>query len=571
MPLSAAAQAQGNAEINFLAADANAPMSGQDLPQQGMVIELLEEALALAPRAVSHEVTWDPDRDSQLATVLDASSEVLGVPFFQPDCSAASASSLCTRLHFSEPLIRLPVMLFVRKDREFKFENDADVLGRTLCRPADHPTDDLDGYGRRWLSGNRVDLVRANNLTTCFELLNGGGVEAVAVDLFVGAHAIQEMGLRYDVVPLERPLSHQSLHVVTARDFPQGREQIDLIDAGLARLKKDPRYQEIVSRHLEAFLTGPEDVGAPSADSQVSAAPEDLPLRQEPEAEQADAVNEVQQTSAVAEVQTTTAVPEEQQANATLESQQATAAPEDQLASVEPETALPETVVPEFDGLANFQHLSEYVTPDHQVALPPIPSATEEEEIVILAAPDVAEAEAAPLEVAALDVVAPDEADPEPETRVAAATPEVSIDVTSSPRPIARPGNLIALAMAARADDAPTPVLQEEVIETAASTSERRGTLFGLRRRGSDDTTPRNASLTTRQPSESIVVVGVFDLGQETWGLFSLPSGEIRELRPGQAIGGVAIESIQGRSITVQSGAGPRTLRAGDSISVVLR
>ena len=75
----------------------------------------------------------------------------------------------------------------------------------------------------------------------------------------------------------------------------------------------------------------------------------------------------------------------------------------------------------------------------------------------------------------------------------------------------------------------------------------------------------------SRAVPEAVVVVGVFDLGQETWGLFSLPNGEIRELRPGQSIGGVVIESISGRSVRVQSRAGSKTLRAGDSIAVILR
>ena len=484
----AAAQTPDDPEITFLASGANAPMSGESLPHYGMAIELLEAALELAPQTVSHEVTWESDRDIQRATVLNSASQVLGVPFFQPDCSAVSASSLCTRVQFSDPLIRLPVMLFVQEGREFEFDSDADIIGRTLCRPEGYPIDDLDGYGRRWVSERRVEVVSEDDVEACFARLSSGGVDAVAVDLFLGAQTIRDMKLQYEVFPLERPLSHRSLHVVAAREFPHGREQLDLINAGLARLKEGELYQDIVTRHLDALLPEVDVDRAQTEDRRLS-----------PVTDGEFYLSDVLET---------------------------------------------------YDGLVG------YVTPDHAVALPPAVSS--------IVSTDESHAETP---IAELDRFDP-RIDPHPEERVAEAVPRIDLGVITSPRPLVRPDDLVAHAAPAQRPRTPAVVMRRATGNIATGSSQRSVPSPNSERRAAVALSPRVTPPAQRQTEGAIRVVGVFDLGRETWGLVRLPNGDIREFRPGQRIGGVTIESINGRSIRVRSGTGPRTLRTGDSIAV---
>lgn len=96
----------------------------------------------------------------------------------------------------------------------------------------------------------------------------------------------------------------------------------------------------------------------------------------------------------------------------------------------------------------------------------------------------------------------------------------------------------------------------------------RRTQIFGSERTRPASERPRrtNVQPSSRRNRSGIIVVGVFDLGRETWGLLRLPSGEIREIRPGETLAGVSIENIDGVTMRVRSGGSRRTLRTGDVI-----
>ena len=80
-----------------------------------------------------------------------------------------------------------------------------------------------------------------------------GDVDAASVNLFLGANTIIEMGLRNKILPLERPVSEQGLHVVISKKHWRGTTHLYRINAGLKNLRKSGRYEEIVARHLELF------------------------------------------------------------------------------------------------------------------------------------------------------------------------------------------------------------------------------------------------------------------------------------------------------------------------------
>ena len=128
------------------------------------------------------------------------------------------------------------------------------MLGRTICRPKGYFTHDLDRSDRRWLSEKKIDFVVGDTPRDCFQRVADGAVDAATVNLFLGASVILEMGLRNEIVPLERPLSQEGLHVVISKRHWRGTAHLYRINAGLQNLKKDGRYQEIVARHLEGAL-----------------------------------------------------------------------------------------------------------------------------------------------------------------------------------------------------------------------------------------------------------------------------------------------------------------------------
>lgn len=238
-----------DAEINLLAAGDLAPFVGRNLPQMGLFPELVTTALDQSPSPVSHAVSISNDRAEQIALLGSAEFD-MGFPHARPDCAAAPETRLCRGFHFSDPLMDVPMMLFVRADRQFAFEADADLHGKSLCRPEGVFTHDLDEGGRRWIADGKITLVTAPDVTGCFDKVLAGEVDAVSVDLFVGGSAVLENGWREQVVPLERPVSLVGLHVIISKSHWRGTTHLYRLNAGIARLKQEGRYEEIVSRHL---------------------------------------------------------------------------------------------------------------------------------------------------------------------------------------------------------------------------------------------------------------------------------------------------------------------------------
>lgn len=245
---------QSDAELRFLTGSNYAPFTDRDWPGQGLITELVNAIMEETPNPVPYAVDWQDDWSQHLFPLLDEAQYDMGFPWLKPDCAADPTNERCANFHFSEPLFEMPIQLFVAATSEFTYEADADVEGKTLCRPKGYYTHDLDGQGRNWLKDGKITLVTPDTPDDCFTLLVAGEVDAVPENLFLGAAKIKEMGLRGKVKPLERPLSTETLHVIVSKKHWRGTTFLYRINAGLAAVKASGRYDEIVTRHLGVFM-----------------------------------------------------------------------------------------------------------------------------------------------------------------------------------------------------------------------------------------------------------------------------------------------------------------------------
>jgi len=243
---------QTEAELTLLTGNNNQPFTDQSLPGDGMVTELLNAALELAPQPVSYSVSWH-NKWSDHLDILDSQDFDMGFPWYKPDCEATPDNRRCADFHFSEPLMTMPVMLFTLADKQFAFTKDEDIEGRTICRPAAWFSFDLDWNGRNWLKDEKIKLVRPETPADCFALLDDGQVEAVSLSVFLGAATLMDLGLRDRVVPLERPVSEVGLHVIISKRHWRGTAHLYRVNAGLKALKNSGRFDEILNRHLAAI------------------------------------------------------------------------------------------------------------------------------------------------------------------------------------------------------------------------------------------------------------------------------------------------------------------------------
>jgi polar amino acid transport system substrate-binding protein len=243
----------GGAEMVLLTGSDFAPFTDRDWVGQGMVTELVNAALEEMPQPVTYEIAWEDDWARHPPLMLEQRQADMGFPWLKPDCTETPGEGHCADFLFSDPLMEVLVMLFVRSDATFRFERDTDLHGRTLCRPEGYFRHDLDRADRQWLTNGLVTLVEADSPDACFELLMLGQVDAVSVNEFLGLTKISELGLSGLVRPMDRPVSIEGLHVVIPKRHHRATAFLYRFNAGLASLRASARYDEIVSRHLGLF------------------------------------------------------------------------------------------------------------------------------------------------------------------------------------------------------------------------------------------------------------------------------------------------------------------------------
>lgn len=244
---------EATAEINFLTGGGYAPFTDQALPGQGLVTELLNAAMELAPSPVSYSVSWENDWGKHLSPMLGSKEFDMGFPWSKPDCTADPSHELCVKFHFSDPLLVVPTMLFVKVGSDMVFETDANIIGKTLCRPAVNHSYDLDRPDRRWLTDGKITLLEPETPADCLALVVEGRADAAVLNLFVGAEALVATQLRDQVEPLEKPLSEAGLHVIISKTHWRGTAHLYRVNAGLKNLRESGRFDEIMARHLELF------------------------------------------------------------------------------------------------------------------------------------------------------------------------------------------------------------------------------------------------------------------------------------------------------------------------------
>jgi len=243
--------------INLLTAGDFEPFTDSDLPNGGLLADVVNAAMDKADPEAGFAIHWVEDWGSHLEPLLSNALLDLGFPWYRPDCEGSPDRYRCANFLFSDPMFEMLILLFTRKSDPIAFESDADIPGRTLCRPRGYFTHDLDRQGRRWISDERITLRQPQAVADCFEMLMDGEVDAVALNEFTGRTALRDLGLKEEVAIVQgRPLSIEGLHVLVHKSHPQAEAMLETINAGLRGIKDDGTYQAIIDRHMTRVWAG---------------------------------------------------------------------------------------------------------------------------------------------------------------------------------------------------------------------------------------------------------------------------------------------------------------------------
>lgn len=242
-------------DVTLLSGGNYGPFTNREREDGGLFANLLVAALEQQRGALgSFGFAWDDDWSRHLDPLLTEQVHDLGFPWLKPDCEQSPQRYRCQEFLFSEPMFEMLVVLFVDSSDPISFDKQSDLFAHVLCRPKGYYTHDLEKDGRKWLSQKKVNLWQPDSIDECFDMLVNGGVDAVALNEFTGRAAMHRLGLQDRVEILKgRPISVEGLHVVAHRDHPRAGAMIEAVNRGIAALKEQGEYRDIVDRHLSAY------------------------------------------------------------------------------------------------------------------------------------------------------------------------------------------------------------------------------------------------------------------------------------------------------------------------------
>ena len=146
--------------------------------------------------------------------------------------------------------VKLGQLLFTDKNNPINFNSDADIEGKTLCRPAGYFTFDFDQNGRRWLLDQKITLKQPRTVKDCFDMVMNGEADAVAMNEFTGRATIKEHDLADRIAIEAQPLSVVGLHVVVHKTHPEAADMLAMINDGLRGAREKGTYQNIIEDHM---------------------------------------------------------------------------------------------------------------------------------------------------------------------------------------------------------------------------------------------------------------------------------------------------------------------------------
>jgi polar amino acid transport system substrate-binding protein len=238
-------------KINILTASDFAPFTHEDLPKGGILADVVDNAMKAANPKEGFAVHWVNDWGAHHEPLLSNALLDIGFPWFKPDCEAQPNTYRCENLIFSESMFEVLMLLFVSADRPFAFQSDADISGKTLCRPEGYSTYIFDQKGRNWLKDGKITLKTPTSPSDCLNMLVAGEVDGVVLNEFLGREKISELGLKDKVrVALGQPISIDGNHMVVHKSHPRGPELLAVFEEGLKKIKDDGTYQQIIDEHM---------------------------------------------------------------------------------------------------------------------------------------------------------------------------------------------------------------------------------------------------------------------------------------------------------------------------------
>lgn len=238
----------------FVTASGYAPFTDEDLPEGGMITQMVRRSMELGNPDQEYRIVFVNDWGSHLTELLPSGVFDMGFPWFLPDCSKVDLLSeanamRCTDFDASIPFYEAGVGYYTLAGSAYDGLTEySQLYGARLCRPDGWFSFDLEGEG---LTAPNIELIFGRSQQACWEMLRDGKVDVVTYDALPAEEDYTEMGMKEQVTDIPALASKVTLHVFVPKDNPNGQAYLQTLNSGLEQLRLSGEWFEIVRSQIQ--------------------------------------------------------------------------------------------------------------------------------------------------------------------------------------------------------------------------------------------------------------------------------------------------------------------------------
>jgi len=226
---------RANAKLNLVTGNDFAPFTGDDLPNGGLVTDLVQQAFAAAGQ--THDlrfVPWRRGYDGVVSGRFLATFPYVRSPERERDAL------------FSDPVLENRQLVYLSVKPRMTFNRPSDFRGRVVCAPGGYALPpELDALFRQ----GALTRETPSNLGACVRMVAMGRADAFVINEHIGNAAVAQAEAQETVRAAEKPYAVVTQHLIVGRSTPGAAGTIEAFNAGLKILRENGAYDETMTRH----------------------------------------------------------------------------------------------------------------------------------------------------------------------------------------------------------------------------------------------------------------------------------------------------------------------------------
>ena len=225
-------------DINVVHSGSWPPYADEDLPEQGLAIDLVTTALKRAG--------YNPQvKTASLKQILEGSKtgiyDVFATPWYTMDRDQY--------LDFSQPYLQSSIHFIKRKDTPFEYTKFDDLEGMTIGVIENY------AYEEDFNEAKAIDKVSASSLTENLQMLVDRKVDLTLDDERVLRYTISQ-SMPQSMVMLDviaKPLAMRGINIGVSRQNPDHAMIVSRFNKAIAEMNEDGTHDMIVQKHKALY------------------------------------------------------------------------------------------------------------------------------------------------------------------------------------------------------------------------------------------------------------------------------------------------------------------------------